>query len=75
MSQQGGQEVKECSSIECKEEESNQSASVALDKVKDEPGTSIKKEAQDEEPEVCISLASLCKLKVKDMCIMRASVD
>lgn len=52
LSQQGGQEVKECLSLECKEEESNQSATTPLDKVKEEPGCNIKKEPQDEEPEV-----------------------
>ncbi|XP_046680680.1 E3 ubiquitin-protein ligase Bre1 isoform X2 [Homalodisca vitripennis] len=51
LSQQGGVEVKECSSLECKEEESNQSASMPLDKVKEEPSSNIKKEPQDEEPE------------------------
>ncbi|XP_054270479.1 E3 ubiquitin-protein ligase Bre1 isoform X4 [Macrosteles quadrilineatus] len=52
LSQQGVQEVKECSNLECKEEESNQSGTMPLDKVKEEPGTSIKKEPQDEELEV-----------------------
>lgn len=52
--QANAQETKEGSSSEsCKEEDSHQTSNPILDKVKEEPGSLIKREPQEEEVEVC----------------------